>query len=151
MEKNKPHFVRLLLGLGVASSLIFLALALCIYPAAVVTGLLLDSTLTSTGHPEQLPDWFEPASTRHADWAEGYLRSGAAAKTNHWEVAATEWPMFGSVIYLVTAQELHGRGEIDARSGVIRQAVERSAEIVASLETATWVRTKWGEDYGELV
>jgi hypothetical protein len=57
--------------------------------------------------------------------------------------------MFGSVFYLVAAQELHDQGLVDATGGVVREAVERSAEIVASPETATWVRTKWGDDYLE--
>ncbi|MGJ8640452.1 MAG: hypothetical protein ACSHYA_13780 [Opitutaceae bacterium] len=67
----------------------------------------------------------------------------------HTEVAETEWPMFGSVFYLVTAQELIEQGAVDLNTGSIRDAVERSAEIVAAPETATWVRTKWGDDYLE--
>jgi len=40
-----------------------------------------------------VPDWFEATSARHANWAEGYLSAGTAAKINHWDVAAIEWPM----------------------------------------------------------
>jgi hypothetical protein len=109
----------------------------------------LDPELKATGQSRDLPRWCEASSARHASWAADYLASDMALEIEHTEVAATEWPMFGSVFYLVTAQELYERGKIDASSGVIREAVELSAEIVASPKTATWVRTKWGDDYLE--
>ncbi len=61
----------------------------------------------------------------------------------------TEWPMFGAVFFLVTAEDLHARGKIDATQGTVREAVEKAAQIVASPVTATWVRTKWGNGYLE--
>lgn len=128
---------------------ILIAAAFCLYPAGVIIRLLLDSELKQNGVSSALPSWFEATSARHAGWAEKYLDSDMAVKVDHYEVAATEWPMFGSVFYLVTAQELHERGLIDATQGVFREAVELSAEIVASPKTATWVRTKWGDDYLE--
>jgi hypothetical protein len=57
--------------------------------------------------------------------------------------------MFGSAFFLVTAEELHSRGEIDATQGAVGEAVEKAAQIVASPVTATWVRTKWGDKYLE--
>lgn len=72
-----------------------------------------------------------------------------AETVHHTEVAATEWPMFGSVFFLVAAQQLHDDGLVDGKEGVIREAVEKSAAIVASPKTATWVRKKWGDDYLE--
>jgi len=78
-----------------------------------------------------------------------YLSSRHAASLHHQDVAGTEWPMFGAVFYLVTAEELHRRGAIDATRGRVRQAVDRAVEIVASPDTATWVITKWGPSYLE--
>ena len=57
--------------------------------------------------------------------------------------------MFGSAYLLVTAEELHRTGKIDATRGVVREAIDKAAEVVASPITATWVRTKWGDDYLE--
>ena len=141
--------VQLYFSLSVGTAVILLALALCIYPAGVIVQVLLDSELKTTGHSRLLPSWFEAASARHSDWAADYLSSDMAETVEHTEFSATEWPMFGSVFFLVAAQELQEQGKIDATTGVIREAVERSAEIVASPKTATWVRTKWGEDYLE--
>ena len=149
MKRTNWHRIKFYVKFSVGLFVILAACVFCLYPAGVVARLLLDAELRQTGLSSALPDWFEATSARHADWAEAFLDSGKAAKVNHWEVAATEWPMFGSVFYLVTAQELHDRGLVDATRGVIRDAVELSAEIVASPETATWVRTKWGDDYLE--
>lgn len=135
--------------LSFALFVILAAFAFCLYPAGVIVKLLADAELRQTGVSSALPDWFEATSTQHVDWAEEYLNSGMAVTVAHTEVAATEWPMFGSVFYLVTAQELHESGLVDATTGVVRDAVERSAEIVASPQTATWVRKKWGDDYLE--
>lgn len=141
--------VKLCFSLSIAAVIILLALTCCIYPAGVIVRSLFDSELKATGRSESLPAWFEAAAARHNAWAEAYLHSDMAETVHHTEVAATEWPMFGSVFYLVTAQELIEQGKVDLDSGSIRNAVERSAEVVASPKTATWVRTKWGEDYLE--
>ena len=55
--------------------------------------------------------------------------------------------MFGSVFFLVTADELQKQGKIDVRSGKLRKAVETAAAVVVSPDTATWVKAKWGNDY----
>lgn len=150
MIKN-VNWLRLRFTLSLASALgmIALTVAFCFYPAFTLIRVILDSELKETGHSQLLPSWFEATSARQSAWAQVYLESDMAESVVHTEVAATEWPMFGSVFYLVAAQELHDQGKIDATSGVIRDAVERSAEIVASSKTATWVRTKWGAEYLE--
>lgn len=129
--------------------IIVLALACCIYPAGVIVRSLFDSELKATGRSQSLPAWFEAAAARHSSWAEAYLRSDMAETVHHTEVAVTEWPMFGSVFFLLTAQQLDDDGLVDANEGVIREVVEKSAAIVASPKTATWVREKWGDDYLE--
>ncbi|MGJ8654716.1 MAG: hypothetical protein ACSHX8_15760 [Opitutaceae bacterium] len=149
MEKTIWFRFKFYFSVTVAVVIILLALALCVYPAGVIVRVLMDSELKETGHSQLLPGWFESASESHAGWAEDYLASDMAETVAHYEVAETEWPMFGSVFYLVTAQELIEKGKVDLDSGRIRDSVERSAEIVASPETATWVRTKWGDDYLE--
>lgn len=118
-----------------------------LYPAAVIGRLMLDATLRSRGESAQVPRWFEAAAGRYHAWAADYLASQFAKDLHHDDVAATEWPMFGSVFFLVTADDLQARGQIDATRGTLREAVEKAAEVVASPVTATWVRTKWGETY----
>jgi hypothetical protein len=57
--------------------------------------------------------------------------------------------MFGAAFFLVTAEDLQTRNQIDATRGTIGEAVEKAAQIVASPVTATWVKTKWGNSYLE--
>jgi hypothetical protein len=55
--------------------------------------------------------------------------------------------MFGSMFFLVTVNDLWKQGRLDIEQPVIREAVDKAAQIIVSTETATWVRTKWGDDY----
>ena len=93
--------------------------------------------------------WFKSAAGRFLSWANTYLDTNYAQSLHHDDIPATEWPMFGSVFFLVTAEDLQKQGKIDATQGTIREAVEKAAQIVASPVTATWVKTKWGDGYLE--
>jgi hypothetical protein len=119
------------------------AVLFCIYPAAV-TALSL-----AKGTDWLVPTWFNSLSGRFESWAGGHLAAQAAHGVNAEDVAATEWPMFGSVFFLLAAEELQARGAVDARTGDVRRAVERAAAVVVSPDTAAWVKKKWGDSYLE--
>jgi len=123
------------------------AVLFCLYPAFVVGRLLFDSKLMQEGQSGLVPGWFESLSCRYRVWAESYLAAGYALQVEETDVAGTEWPMFGSVFFLVTADELQRQGLIDARQGTVRKAVEKAAEVVVDPDTATWVKAKWGDAY----
>ena len=128
-------------GVGVLSVVFFF------YPAATLGFLMLDSKLKNEGQSRLVPYWFKSLAGRYTSWAERFLAKRVAATLDNNDVAGTEWPMFGSVFFLVTAEELQRQGLVDARQGKVRRAVEKAREIVMSPDTATWVRTKWGDDY----
>lgn len=135
--------------LTVSGMVIVLSLMLFIYPAITISFLVVDSKLNQNGESRLVPWWFRSATPRFLSWANMYLETNYAQSLYHDDIPATEWPMFGAVFYLVTAEDLQARGEIDATEGTIREAVEKAAEIVASPVTATWVKTKWGDGYRE--
>ncbi len=135
--------------LGVSAVVIVLAVLLFIYPAATIGLLVFDSKLNETGESRLVPYWFRSATPRFLAWANAYLDTNYAQSIAHDDVPATEWPMFGAVFYLVTAEDLQKRGAVDAKQGAIREAVEKAAQIVASPTTGTWVKTKWGDGYRE--
>lgn len=132
-----------------ALSLAALAAAFVFFlaPAATIMAVLRDSQLRSTGQGRFVASWFRAAARRYGAWAADYEAAHRAEAVPFTHVAATEWPMFGSVFLLVTAADLQRQGLVDARDGSVRDAVERAASIVASPVTAAWVRTKWGETY----
>jgi hypothetical protein len=146
---KKWRFVKLGFHLAVSGVVIVLSLMLFIYPAITICMLVLDSHLKQTGESRLVPMWFNSAAGRYISWANTYLETNYAKSLYHDDIPATEWPMFGSVFFLVTAEDLQRQGKIDGTQGTVREAVEKAAQIVASPVTATWVRTKWGDSYLE--
>jgi len=133
----------------VAAIVITLSLLFFIYPSVIISMVILDSELRTTGQSVLVPHWFKSTTGRFHSWATDYLESQTAGSLHHNDVAATEWPIFGSVFFLVTAEDLLAGGWVDPTQGRLLEAMDKAAEIVASPITATWVRTKWGDTYLE--
>ena len=146
---NRMQNVILGFHLTVSGVVIVLSLMLFIYPAVTICIVVMDPQLNQTGQCRLAPMWFESAAGRFRSWATAYLDTNYAKSVRHDDIPATEWPMFGAVFFLVTAEDLQEQGKIDATQGTVREAVEKAAEIVASPATATWVKTKWGNGYLE--
>jgi hypothetical protein len=147
--KRRKQYLKLGFHLTVSGVMIVISLILFIYPAIIICAVVLDNQLRLTGESQYVPMWFKSAAGRYLSWANTYLDTNYAQSLYHDDIPATEWPMFGSVFFLVTTEDLQNRGKIDAASGTIREAVEKAAQIVASPVTATWVKTKWGDKYLE--
>ena len=141
--------MKLKLKMILAGVLILLKMILFIYPAIIITLVIIDPELKSSGQSQLVPMWFKTTASKYHSWACNYLRTDYAVSQNSYDVAATEWPMFGSVFFLLTAQELQEQGKIDATNGNIRLAVDKAVEIVSSEKTATWVKKKWKRSYLE--
>ena len=144
---KKWRCVKLGFHLVVSGAVIVLSVMLFICPAITILQLVFDSRLKDVGESRLAPAWFQSAAGRYLSWANSYLDTNYAASLHHDDIAPTEWPMFGSVFFLVTAEDLQRQGQVDATRGTVRQAVEKAAQIVASPVTATWVRAKWGDRY----
>ncbi len=140
---------KLSLQLAAAGIVITLSLLFFIYPSLIIATVVMDSELRTTGQSILVPHWFESTTGRFHSWATDYLESQTAESLHHNDVAATEWPIFGSVFFLVTAEDLLANGMADPSQGKLREAMDKAAKIVASPVTATWVRTKWGDTYLE--
>lgn len=125
------------------------ALFFFVYPAVIGGGVLLDPAVRKSGQSRLVVPWFKATAARYERWAGRFLEEQKAARLNPEHVAATEWPMFGSVFLLLTAEQLQAEGRLDARTGAMRRAVERARDVVLSPDTATWVRHKWGDTYLE--
>ncbi len=146
---SKWRRIRLAFHLAVSGVVIVGALMFLIYPAITICAVVFDSHLKRTGESRLVPLWFTSAAGRYLSWANMYLDTGYPKSLHHDNIAATEWPIFGSVFFLVTADDLQSRGKIDATQGTVLAAVEKAAQVVASPATGTWVKTKWGNTYLE--
>jgi hypothetical protein len=124
---------------------VLFAVVFFIYPAVTLCVVVFDSHLKTTGESLLVPNWFDSASQRYLSWANEFTSTNYAQSLDQHDVAGTEWPMFGSVFFLLTAEEMQKHGFKFRESAI--EAVEKAAQVVASPVTATWVKTKWGEHY----
>ncbi|MBI4559648.1 MAG: hypothetical protein HY706_18830 [Candidatus Hydrogenedentes bacterium] len=141
--------MKLWIQLFLGGAFIVFSLLFFLYPAITVARIAMDSELRATGQCRLTHRWFTSAAGRFDSWATEYLDTAYASSVRHEDVAATEWPMFGAVFFLLTAETLYRQGKFDTVPARVRDASEKAARIVASPVTATWVKTKWGEDYLE--
>ena len=130
-----------------SSFLIILKLALFIYPAIIITLVILDPQLRTNGQSKFVPMWFETTTNKYNSWAREYLDTRHATTLNSSLVAQTEWPMFGSMFFLLTAEELQSQQKIDIKQKNISQAISNAINIITSPDTATWVKKKWKYSY----
>ena len=98
---------------------------------------------------------FETMTPRYERWARercGATRPGQLAID---DVAATEWPLFGSVFYLWAVEELQEAWERDRGllsvepAQFARGAIEAAKELVVDPAHASWVEKHWGPGYLE--
>ena len=79
----------------------------CFYPAAVLLQCGTSSTFKQTAQPPALYSMYQRTAARYGSWATHYLASETGKNVKQDNVSATEWPMFGSVFFLLTSEEMH--------------------------------------------
>jgi len=123
------------------------------YPAIFCLRMIFDQPLRSGGVPQYTVQQFYNVSLRFDKWAQNYIYSQQAVKVDLKNVAATEWPMFGSVFYLLAAEEIQkkivNRNDplaIKTETALVK-ASDDAARIIADPKTGRWVQQKWGNSY----
>jgi len=96
--------------------------------------------------------WHEKLSERYERYAQRRVASGLAAEVDTYDIAGTEWPLFGSVFYLWATLQLqeswekdHSLAEVAPRESA-RGAIEAATTLVLDEKHATWVKAHWGAD-----
>ena len=133
--------------IAIATLMIILKSMLFIYPVVIISFLIFDTELKKSGESQLVPMWFETTTDKYNSWAEYYLESEYALSIKSYNVPATEWPMFGSVFFLLTTKELQAQGKIDVAKPNIHLAINNAIKIITSHQTATWVKKKWRRRY----
>lgn len=124
-------------------------------PAAILIRDLRDPGLWDGTIPRSAFRRHAALAPRYAAWARERVGSGRAARLRTSEVAATEWPMFGSVFFLWATEALQDAWQADPALASVEPrraaagAVEAAADLVADPNHAAWVKTHWGSDYLE--
>lgn len=118
------------------------------FPAVTTARVVLSSSLRQRGQIEDLGEWFVATQKRYDRWAENYLSTRRAATVQQEDVAATEWPLFGSVFFILSAEELVHSGELPL-TNELRASLMRASSLIADPVSGTWVQQKWGPGYLE--
>ena len=135
-------------GMAIALSLYFL-----IFPGATVIHDLADPNLRTAGIPHSAWKFHQTLSPQYGSWARARLDSKRAAQLSTADIAGTEWPLFGSVFYLLATESLQAAWEQDhSRSAVApnvyaRSAIEAATQLVIDPTQAGWVKIHWGANY----
>src|SRR5688572_14411177 len=129
-------FKRTLL-VGQAALYAFLAWAFFLYPAWATISAAFSGEIRETAQSPSLLSDYRATAGRYRDWAQDYRESQRAAKISSDDIAGTEWPMFGSVFFLMTTEELAKTAPKLLQDRRIREAVDLAAQVVASPDTAT--------------
>ncbi|MFB3896042.1 MAG: hypothetical protein ACE14V_07045 [bacterium] len=124
-----------------------------IYPAFVSIKLAIAPSFRKPELNNYTLSMFYTVSKEYEHWANHYRKSKYAGSVATENVAGTEWPMFGSVFYLIIADDI--KSDLASRdpkylkrvTPQMMKSVEAAAAIVADTTTATWVQQIWGKDY----
>ena len=90
---------------------------------------------------------------RFGKWARERVQSGKAGRLGTGDVAATEWPMFGSVFFLWATEALQEAWNADPTLTRVEprrqasEAIEAAVDLIADPNHAAWVKTHWGNAY----
>lgn len=86
-------------------------------------------------------------------WAEARVASDRAGKLSTTNISGTEWPLFGSVFYLLAVDSLQRAWEADpnladnAPKQYVAEAIEATARLVLDPGQAGWAKKHWGDNY----
>jgi hypothetical protein len=99
----------------------------------------------------RVPQWTDDAV--YAAWAQERIADGKAETLSQTDISGTEWPLFGSVFYLWSVENLQAAWDAgDHRAGVEPRVFSKTAIIAASdlvidPRHASWVKQHWGTNY----
>jgi len=138
---------------GNIAILIFLLFCFFIIPFCITAYYLADSNLKREEIP-QIAFWVHRSlSPRYEKWARERVASKNAKELSLEDISGTEWPLFGSVFYLLATESLQEAWEenadrsSDAPKVYASGAIKAAAELVADPVHASWVKQHWGENY----
>ncbi|MFA5424511.1 MAG: hypothetical protein WC374_11715 [Phycisphaerae bacterium] len=136
-----------------AAVIIILALYFFVIPFFMMIYFLSDPAL-KTSQPGRFAYWLHRClSPKYQHWAYDRVSTGKAESMHIEDISGTEWPMFGSVFYLLGTEYLEqGLKDSNNNSAVppsnyAAGAIEAATDLIVDERHAAWVKMHWGEDY----
>lgn len=143
------------ISLGWATFVVIFGLWFLLLPFFITTYYLVtDEGLREPGGSKFAFAYHKKLSKRYQRYAEKRVESGIAKEVHVYDISATEWPLFGSVFYLLATQQLQESWEVNpslsktAPKEYARDAIDAAKNLVLDEGHAHWVKHHWGEtDY----
>ena len=127
------------------------ALYFFVAPVVILLFDFADPALHGPGIPQCAWRWHRALTPKYARWARERMRSGRAENLSPEKISATEWPLFGSVFYLLGTEALQKDWEAHpagvAPKVYAREAIDAAADLVADPGQAGWVKKRYGAKY----
>jgi hypothetical protein len=135
-----------------AAVIMLLVAVVFLAPAIITTHNLTDPHIRTGGIPDAAWHWHQTLSPKYAKWADQRLASNRGLELDTDNISGTEWPLFGSVFYLLATEALQDDWETSHRTAVApkvyaKEAINAAAELVIDPKQAGWVKKHWGERY----
>jgi hypothetical protein len=133
--------------------LFFIAIYFFFIPFVLLIFYLNDPGLKGQGVPRFAFRVHQHLAPRYESWARQRIASGKAKGLGLDQIAATEWPAFGSAFYLWATESLQREWEQDktlsrvAPNVYAAGSIEAAADLIADPEQASWVKKHWGDNY----
>jgi hypothetical protein len=133
--------------------LIFLSFYFFILPFFIIAYYLIDPNLKSGGIPRIVLHSHRSLTPKYEKWATERVNSGCAKELDIENIDGTEWPLFGSVFYLLATESIQEAWEKSKDHSSIAPkiyatgAIEAAAKLVADPGHASWVKIHWGQNY----
>jgi hypothetical protein len=130
-----------------------LAFVFFLYPPVRAALDLQDPALRQGGIPKAAWRLYHNLTPRYAAWAKERVAGGKAEGLSTSDIAGTEWPVFGSVMYLWGVESLQEAWEAGDRTAKVepkifaKDAIIAASDLVIDPKHASWVKKHWGEDY----
>jgi len=146
---------RLIVVLNV-SILLLLAFYYFLAPALLIVKNLNDPAIREGRIPQMAWNLHKSITPGFGKWARERVESRVAANLDLYDVPSTEWPIFGSVFYLMATENLQKEWEANNVSGgsspdapkvYARSTIDAAVDLVMDPVHHTWVETHWGTNY----
>ena len=152
MDRNRIHPLSIC---RYSNTVIFISLAVYFFllPFVLMILYLSDPGLKTDSIPKAAFYLHYRLSPKYEKWACNRIKSGLADNLSIEKIAATEWPVFGSVFYLWATEALQQAWEQDKNLWPVAPkvyaagAIEAAAALVTDPCHACWVEQHWGQDY----
>ena len=133
-----------------SSGLLFIAFYYFIAPSFIITKSANEEGIKTEGISPFAKSLHQKISAEFEPWAEERVAEGKAEKLELSDISGTEWPLFGSVFYLWSTENIFRELPEKDKESFLKyslRSANAAVELIVDPKHATWVRKHWGENY----